>query len=114
MIGIAATAAVAAVLTFALGPSPVSGPAQPVGVAVLPFADLSPTADRQYFADGVQEEIITRLTGIPTLRVTPRATVSSYRDAGRPVSEVARELGVEAVMQGTVRYARTACASPRS
>ena len=72
---------------------------------MLPFADLSPTADRQYFADGVQEEIITRLTGIPTLRVTPRATVSSYRDAGKPVSEVARELGVEAVMQGTVRYA---------
>ena len=64
-IGFAAIAAVAAVITFALGPSPVSGPRQPVGVAVLPFADLSPTADRQYFADGVQEEIITRLTGIP-------------------------------------------------
>jgi TolB-like protein/Flp pilus assembly protein TadD len=72
---------------------------------VLPFADLSPTADRQYFADGVQEEIITRLTAVAALRVAPRATVGAYRDTGKPVSEVARELGVDAVMEGTVRYA---------
>jgi TolB-like protein/DNA-binding winged helix-turn-helix (wHTH) protein/Flp pilus assembly protein TadD len=105
VIGAAAVTAIAAVLTFALRPAPVKGPAPAVGVAVLPFADLSPTADRQYFADGVQEEIIARLTGIPTLRVAPRATVSSYRDAGKPVGEIASELGVVAVMQGTVRYA---------
>jgi TolB-like protein/Tfp pilus assembly protein PilF len=72
---------------------------------VLPFQDLSPAADRQYFADGVHEEIITRLAGIPALRVASQSAVEAYRGAAKPARDVARELGVAAVMEGSVRYA---------
>ncbi len=90
-------------MTFALSPSPVSGPAQPVGVAVLPFADLSrpPTGSISRTACRGDH---TRLTGIPRSACAARDR-ERYRAAAKPVSEIARELGVHAVMQGTVRYA---------
>jgi TolB-like protein/DNA-binding winged helix-turn-helix (wHTH) protein/tetratricopeptide (TPR) repeat protein len=104
-LGIAAALVVVIVVALALRPPSAAGPGRAVGVAVLPFADLSPAADRQYFADGVHEAIITRLSTIAGLRVTSYSAVSGYRDARKPVRDVARELGVDAVMQGSVRYA---------
>src|SRR5882672_2871458 len=101
MLAVAAIVAVA----FAIRAPSGASRARAAGVAVLPFADLSPSADRQYFADGVHEEIIARLAGIAGLRVASQSAVASYRDSGTPVRDVARRLGVESVIQGTVRYA---------
>jgi TolB-like protein/DNA-binding winged helix-turn-helix (wHTH) protein/Tfp pilus assembly protein PilF len=100
-----ALAAVGLIAIFALRDPAPARPAGPISVAVLPFADLSPAADRQYFADGVHEEVIARLAGVAGLRVAARSTVDAYRDAGRPAVDVARELGVGALIEGTVRYA---------
>ena len=105
VLALVAAGAAALVIALALRPPPAAGPPQSVSVAVLPFADLSPAGDRQYFADGVHEEIIARLTGIPGLRIAAHSAVDSYRGAGKPPREIARELGVDAVMVGTVRYA---------
>jgi TolB-like protein/DNA-binding winged helix-turn-helix (wHTH) protein/Tfp pilus assembly protein PilF len=99
--------AIGAIVAVALaihGPSTASS-VRAAGVAVLPFADLSPSADRQYFADGVNEEIVTRLAGISGLRVASQSAVAPYRHSAAPVPDVARRLGVESVIQGTVRYA---------
>lgn len=97
-------AAVAAALLVLRQPPPATSP-RVVSVAVLPFADMSPTPDRQYFADGVHEEIVARLTGMPGLRVAALSTVAGFRDSQQTARDAARELGVEAIVQGTVRYA---------
>ena len=78
--------------------------ARPISVAVLRFQDLSPTSDHQYFADGVQEAIIDRLSGIPGLRVASRASVAEYGHAGDAPREAAPQFGADVLMQGTVRY----------
>jgi TolB-like protein/DNA-binding winged helix-turn-helix (wHTH) protein/tetratricopeptide (TPR) repeat protein len=98
---IAAIAAVAVI--WALRPPSLPQPPSPVRVAVLPLADLSPASDRQYFADGVHEEIIARLAGIPGVRVAADFAVDAYRGRDVSIREVVRELGVDAVLQGTVR-----------
>jgi TolB-like protein/DNA-binding winged helix-turn-helix (wHTH) protein/Tfp pilus assembly protein PilF len=101
---VVAGAAALGVVLAPRGPSATS-PSATVSVAVLPFADLSPTADRQYFADGVHEEIVARLTGIAALRIASQSAVDAYRETNTPLREIARELDVNAVMEGTVRYA---------
>jgi TolB-like protein/Tfp pilus assembly protein PilF len=79
--------------TVAAGPS----------VAVLPFADMSPDGDQEYFADGMAEEILNVLTRIPELRVAARTSSFSYRGSSKDVREIGRELGVGAVLEGSVR-----------
>lgn len=101
MLAIAAIVAIA----FAIRAPSGASPTRAVGVAVLPFADLSPSADRQYFADGVHEEIVSRLAGISGLRVASQSAVARYRNSDAPTGDIARRLGVESVIEGTVRYA---------
>lgn len=72
-------------------------------IAVLPLADLSPAGDQAYFADGITEELINRLAGVPDLRVVGRTSAFLLRDRGASLSEIARELGVDAVVEGSVR-----------
>jgi adenylate cyclase len=76
-------------------------------IAVLPFTDLSEKHDQEYFADGIAEEIIDRLVKVPELRVPARA--SSFYFKGRPtkVSEIARDLSVANVLEGSVRKSAT-------
>jgi serine/threonine-protein kinase len=76
--------------------------AQP-SIAVLPFADLSPARDQEYFADGVSEEILNALARIPGLSVSARTSSFSLKGRSLPIADVARQLGVEAVLQGSVR-----------
>ena len=78
--------------------------AAPRSVAVLPFLDLTTQAmDEEYFADGVTEEIINRLSSLPGVRV-PGATASFYyRDKSVPVADIAHALGVNYVLDGSVR-----------
>jgi len=73
-------------------------------VAVLPFEDMSPNADQAYFSDGMHEEIITQLSYIPTLAVTSRTSVLPYRAADKSVAQIAAELGVNLIIEGSVRH----------
>lgn len=77
----------------------------PRSVAVLPFENLSPKAEDAYFAAGIHDEIINRLAGIRELNVIARTSVMQYAETDSPITEIARELRVESVLEGTVRYA---------
>jgi TolB-like protein/Flp pilus assembly protein TadD len=74
-------------------------------IAVLPFSDMSPQGDQEYFGDGVAEEVLNVLTRIPDLRVAARTSSFSFKDKGRTVQEIAQELGVATVLEGSVRKA---------
>ena len=74
-------------------------------IAVLPFENLSPNPDDAYFAAGIHEEILNQLTKISDLSVIARTSVMQYGGVHRPISEIARELRVGTVMEGSVRYA---------
>ena len=77
----------------------------PNSVAVLPLDNLSPNPDDAYFSAGIHEEIITRLAKIKDLNVIARTSVMQYAGAARPIAEIAAELRVGAIMEGSVRYA---------
>ena len=72
-------------------------------IAVLPFADLSANQSYGYFADGMQEELLTRLTDIGGLEVSSRTSVAPYRSTDLGVPEIAEQLGVSAIIEGSVR-----------
>ncbi len=74
-------------------------------VAVLPLENLSPNPDDAYFAAGIHEEILNYLTKIKDLSVIARTSVKKYMDTDKSISEIAGELGVGTVMEGSVRYA---------
>ena len=77
----------------------------PHSVAVLPFVDLGSSREREYFAAGVHEEVLNQLARIRGLNVTARTSVLRYSGVAAPVDTIARELGVAAVLEGSVRYA---------
>ena len=106
-IGVAVlTAAVAAALLLDLGGLRSRllqvGPARIQSLAVLPLANLSGDARQEYFSDGMTEELITRLAQLGTLRVTSRTSVLGYKGTRKKIPEIARELGVDAVVEGSV------------
>jgi serine/threonine-protein kinase len=74
-------------------------------IAVLPFANLSPDPDNEYFADGITEDIITQLSKIGSLHVTSRTSVLPYRDTDKSLGRIAAELGVSTILEGSVRKA---------
>jgi len=74
-------------------------------LAVLPFADLSPEHDQEHFADGVAEEILNALTKIGDLRVPARTSCFAFRGLNLDAREIGRRLGVEALLEGSVRKA---------
>jgi TolB-like protein/DNA-binding winged helix-turn-helix (wHTH) protein/Tfp pilus assembly protein PilF len=71
-------------------------------LAVLPLDNLSGEASQNYFADGMTDELITDLAQISALRVISRTSVMVYKGARKPLPEIARELNVDAVVEGTV------------
>src|SRR6202041_1143088 len=71
-------------------------------LAVLPLENLSGDPAQDYFADGMTDELITDLAQIRALRVISRTTVMEYKGARKPLPEIARELNVDAVVEGTV------------
>jgi TolB-like protein/DNA-binding winged helix-turn-helix (wHTH) protein/Flp pilus assembly protein TadD len=71
-------------------------------IAVLPFESLSGDASQDYFADGMTDELITDLGQISTLRVISRTSIMTYKGVRKLLTEAARELDVEAVVEGTV------------
>ncbi|MGC2627239.1 MAG: protein kinase [Candidatus Udaeobacter sp.] len=77
----------------------------PNGVAVLPFENLSGDPDNAYFANGIQEEILTRLAGIANLRVISRTSTQRYQSKPRNIGEIANQLGVANILEGSVQKA---------
>src|SRR6266542_848296 len=71
-------------------------------LAVLPLENLSKDPEQEYFSDGMTEELITKLARIGALRVISRTSVMSYKGTKKPLTAVARELGVDAVIEGSV------------
>jgi serine/threonine-protein kinase len=84
----------------------VQAPADRVRIAVLPFENLGAPGD-EYFSDGVTEEINSRLASVPQLGVISRTSTRQYKGSGKTVKEIAGELGVEYVLEGTVRWDRS-------
>jgi TolB-like protein/DNA-binding winged helix-turn-helix (wHTH) protein/Flp pilus assembly protein TadD len=71
-------------------------------IAVLPLENLSGDTSQNYFADGMTDELITDLAQISALRVISRTSVMVYKGARKPLPQIARELNVDAVVEGTV------------
>ena len=82
-----------------------AGGVLPHSVAVLPFENLSPDPDNAFFAAGIHEEVLNQLVKLSELNVIARTTMVRYANANKSIAEVAEELHVETVMEGSVRYA---------
>jgi len=74
-------------------------------VAVLPFQNLSSDPNNAYFADGIQEEVLTRLTKIADLKVISRASTQQYQGSQGNLAEIAKQLGVANILEGSVQKA---------
>ena len=72
-------------------------------LAVLPMANRSRDPEQDYFADGMTETLIAGLAKVGALRVMPRTSVMQYKNASKPLPEIARELNVDAVIDGSVQ-----------
>jgi serine/threonine protein kinase len=72
-------------------------------IAVLPFTDMSPKKDQEYFCDGMAEDIIMKLSNIEKLKVISRTSVMRYRDTDKFIKEIGKELGVTAILEGSIR-----------
>ena len=72
-------------------------------IAVLPFANLSEDKANAYFAEGIQEEILTRLAKIADLKVIARTSTQQYQSKPGNLSEIAKQLGVENILEGSVQ-----------
>jgi TolB-like protein/cytochrome c-type biogenesis protein CcmH/NrfG len=75
------------------------------GIAVLPFENLSADLDNAYFADGIQDEILTRLASIADLKVISRTSTQRYQSKPRNLSQIAKQLGVAHILEGSVQKA---------
>ena len=71
-------------------------------LAVLPFENLSRESGQEFFADGMTQQLITELSNIRTIRVTSRSSAMQYQGERKSVPQIARELGVEGLVEGSV------------
>lgn len=80
-----------------------AGPPRIESIAVLPLDNLSGDPAQEYFADGMTEALISNLAQIGALRVISRTSVMQYKGARKPLPQIAKELGVDAVIEGSVQ-----------
>ena len=73
-------------------------------IAVLPLKDMSPNGDKAYFSDGIHEELISRLAELRNIDVPSRTSVDRYRNTDLGTREIARELDVDYLLEGSVRH----------
>jgi TolB-like protein/Flp pilus assembly protein TadD len=105
---------------FAATLAPLGGPGSPAvdgmttpmsqqhagtSIAVLPFADMSPQKDQEYFCEGIAEEIINALTKVGALRVASRSSAFAFKGQSPDIRRVGEHLGVGTVLEGSVRKA---------
>lgn len=84
-------------------PNKSSDSADPKGIAVLPFENFSEDKANAYFADGIQDEILTRLASIAELKVISRISTQRYKSAPDNLPEIAKQLGVANILEGSVQ-----------
>jgi serine/threonine protein kinase/tetratricopeptide (TPR) repeat protein len=101
IVALATIVAVREFLSTKARPSPIPEKS----VAVLPFQNLSADPDNAYLADGIQEEVLTRLAGIADLKVISRTSTQRYQSKPRNISQIARQLGVANILEGSVQKA---------
>ena len=89
--------------------SPLAAPEK--SIAVLPFENRSEDKANAYFADGIQDEILTRLAKIVRLKVISRTSTQHYKSAPENLSEIARQLGVAHILEGSVQKSGDRCTS---
>jgi len=89
-------------------PEKESDPISDKSIAVLPFANLSDDKANAFFADGMQDEILTKLSKIAALRVISRTSTQRYASAPENLGEIARQLGVANILEGSVQKAGNA------
>src|SRR5205809_7310813 len=90
------------------GEIPREKPSAPIprkSIAVLPFENLSEDKANAYFADGIQEEILTRLAKIADLKVISRTSTQRYQSKPGNLAEIAKQLGVANILEGSVQKA---------
>jgi serine/threonine-protein kinase len=76
---------------------------RPPAIAVLPFVDMSPAHDQEYFSDGLAQEIMSNLTQVPGLRVTARSSSFSFKGKNEDLRSVGQKLNVDHILEGSVR-----------
>jgi TolB-like protein/class 3 adenylate cyclase/Tfp pilus assembly protein PilF len=96
-------AIVAGIVMFSRNRAPATLAAPEKSIAVLPFENLSEDKANAYFADGIQDEILTRLSKIADLKVISRTSTQQYKSAPENLPEIARQLGVAHVLEGSVQ-----------
>src|SRR5437773_4891712 len=92
--------------TISSAPEPTGSVAVPIlekSIAVLPFENFSDEKENAYFADGIQDEILTRLSKIADLKVISRTSTQHYKSTPENVSDIARQLGVAHILEGSVQ-----------
>jgi serine/threonine protein kinase/Tfp pilus assembly protein PilF len=100
---VASSVALAAVISWDLWKSEFFQPPITNGIAVLPFENLSADPANAYFAEGIQDEILTRLTNISSLKVISRTSTQRYQSKPVNLAEIARQLGVANILEGSVQ-----------
>jgi TolB-like protein/DNA-binding winged helix-turn-helix (wHTH) protein len=94
--------AAAAIVKIGHGERTRSAAAAIRSLAVLPLEDLSGDPSQEYFADGMTDELITALAKNHSLRIVSRTSAMQYKGARRPIRDIARELGVDGILEGSI------------
>ena len=76
---------------------------EPDGIAVLPFVNMSADPEQEYFADGITEDLLTSLTKLQRMRVISRTSIMRYKNSNLSLPEIAEELNVAYILEGSVR-----------
>ncbi|HEY4045804.1 MAG TPA: winged helix-turn-helix domain-containing protein [Acidobacteriaceae bacterium] len=107
LLKLAIVAALAVAAATAIGghlrSSRMNAPLNNTSIAVLPFADLSPGKDQEYFSDGLSEQLINDLAKVSGLKVVGRSSAFQFKGKNEDLRNVARKLGVANVLEGSVR-----------
>ena len=93
-------------VTASTAPAPApQAPLDKYRIAVLPFVNMSADAENEYFSDGITEELISKLSRLHDLTVIARTSIMQYKETGKSIAEIGRELQAGTILEGSVRKA---------